>query len=218
MGFFETIGKAAKGTLKSVGGTTLFASKNIGAPILKGIGTPTVHAFKNNPGKFLTAVGVGTAIGVIGADMAGENKKDSAIKTGAIAAGAASIGAAGAVTSIGTAAVAGAIGVTGIAAGIGKSMIRMPDPSKVGKLGLHNLSEIKLNKKVALPIMALAGVIGGVKDTYKAIEKSRMGMSDGMVRTATPMIPRVEVDRSGNIDYGNTGATGDLVFAMHNNR
>jgi hypothetical protein len=44
-----------------------------------------------------------------------------------------------------------------------------------------------------------------------------MGMNDGRMRSATPDIPMPQVTNSASY-ANNAGATGDLVFALHNNR
>jgi hypothetical protein len=98
---------------------------------------------------------------------------------------------------------------------------------KAVKIGIGNLSDFKLSK-MAVPLIVGSSLIEGLAGGVKAFEKSRMGVNDGMMRSATPMLPRSDqtaVAQPGNPTTlsnsyyaNNAGATGDLVFAMHKNR
>lgn len=63
-----------------------------------------------------------------------------------------------------------------------------------------------------------------VKNAYQTIADTTMGYSDGTIRHATPSIrPYLPQQGQGGRGGGmggdiSAGATGDLVFAMHNNR
>lgn len=95
-------------------------------------------------------------------------------------------------------------------------------------IGLGNLNDFKLNKGVAVPMIMGAAAIKGIAGGVKAFEKSRMGMNDGRMRSATPDLPTPDqtmITSPGNPTYNsnsyyanNAGATGDLVFALHKNR
>ena len=63
-------------------------------------------------------------------------------------------------------------------------------------------------------------VLGGAKGIADSYFENRQGTSDGRMRTATPMIPQIGQDQmNGRNQYAsNAGASGDIVFAMRNNR
>lgn len=229
MGFLSGVGKVGKGIGKvgmlgarGIGATTIGASKALGHFPAKGI--------MANPGLFAGAVGVGVASGALIADAAGEDPKKGAKAMGIAALGATTLGAVASsatlgkvgagvgsslVTTMGSAATGAVVGTAGVISELGAKMIKMPmKDGKPVKVGLGNLSDISLSGfgKVALGVGLVAS---GAGKAYKTFEKSRMGVNDGMLRSATPIVPQVQ-QQSNYLD--NAGATGDLVFSMYNNR
>lgn len=212
MGFWSGVGKLGKGIGKlgmgaaqGLGATTIGASKLVGHFPAKNM--------ISNPGLFAGAVGLGVASGALIADAAGEDPKKGALAMGSVGFGLASVGGAGLVTTMGSAAAGAAVGGAGVISELGSKMIKMPkDP-----VGLGNLNDISLSGfgKVALGVGLIAS---GAGKAYKTFEKSRMGTNDGMLRTATPIVPQVESNSGGSSYTNNAGATGDLVFSMFNNR
>ena len=222
MGFWKGTGRLGHGLLEKIGETSIGLGKaSLGAANV--IGSPTTHFASKAPGKFAAAIGLGAMAGAIGADAAGEDPGDGAKVLGLGAFAAASLGGAGLVTGLGATALGAAGSVAAAAGGIGRSMINMPIDKitgKAAKVGFSNLNEIKMNK-LGMVAMATVGVIGGFLSAEKKFEQSRMGINDGMMRSATPMLPMPEQNTYSNPgSYGvqDSGATGDLVFAMHNNR
>jgi hypothetical protein len=87
-------------------------------------------------------------------------------------------------------------------------------------VGLGNLNDFKLRKGFAVPMIVGSSLVKGIAGGVRAFEKSRMGVNDGMIRTATPTIPVMQTtsNNSRSSYSNNAGATGDLVFALHKNR
>ena len=216
--FGKKVGRAGLGLARGLGSATIGLGKAaIGASEL--IGTGPVHFFEKSPSVFLGAIGVGALTGAVIADANHEDPKKGAAVLGGGAAVGASLGLAPAIALGGAA--AADIAVTGIVgtATIASKAVKLPKEP----LSLKNLDEIKI-KKGAIPLIAGASLITGALGAYRTLEKSRMGTSDGRYRTPTPDLPTVDgqgrysPNTYGGIDYSNTGATGDLVFAMHKNR
>lgn len=214
MGFFKGLGKVGLGFLDVSGAVGMGVGK-AGVKVAGAVGAPTTHFASKAPLKFAAAIGAAGAMGFVGSDLAGEDPKEGTKRMATAGFVAASLGGAGAVTSMGAGMLGAAAGLAGTAGYLGEKLIKMPK----GKVGLGNLNEIKINKAAAaiafLPI-AIGATIGGVFSAEKEFEKSRMGTNDGMMRTATPMLPQITSE--GSTGYDNGGASGDLVFAMHNNR
>lgn len=209
MGFWSGVGKLGKGVGKlgmgvahGVGATTIGVSKAVGHFPAKNM--------LSNPGMFAGAVGIGVAGGAMLADATGEDPKKGAVAMGAVGFGLASVGGAGLGVTAGAATLGAAVGGAGVISELGSKMIKMPK----GPVGLDNLSDISLSGfgKAALGIGLVAS---GAGKAYKTFEKSRMGVNDGMLRSATPIVPQAQ-QQSNYLD--NAGATGDLVFSMFNNR
>lgn len=210
MGFWSGVGKLTKGVGKvglgaarGLGATTIGASKAVGH-------FPAKNMF-SNPGLFAAAVGIGATSGALIADAAGEDPGQGAKAMGTVGFGLASVGAAGLVTTMGATAVGAAVGGAGVVSKLGSKMIKMPK----GPVGLDNLGDIKLSK-FGVAALSVGLLASGTGKAYKTFEKSRMGTNDGMLRSATPIIPQAQ--SSGSSYMNNAGATGDLVFSMFNNR
>lgn len=216
MGFWKGLAKSGVGTLNGIGSATIGLTKGATIASRNTVGKSLFNTVTSNPGKVGAAVAIGAAAGAIGGDLAKEDTSKTTMLGAGTALGVSVLGGgflksglgAGAVGTVGAAAVGVAGHVVGAAGKLGASMIKMPDK----KVGLGNLNEIKF-KKGAIPLLAGAVAIGGLLKAEQKMTQSRMGTHDGMMRSATPIIPQVS---SGGYDNG--GATGDLVFAMRNNR
>lgn len=232
MGFILNAGKKigkgtaelGLGTLSTIGKT---AMKTTGT-----VGNGVINTFNRNALGLIGATITGAAIGGELADMDGNvNPREAAIKGGAFTlgtigtvAGVAGLASAstGAAVGVGMATAGTALGVAGLgavmtgvkAAGqLGKSMVKVPDKSI--SVGLNNIGEFKLNGTAGV-ILTGAMAYKGIAEGVKTFEKSRMGVNDGMLRTATPIIP---LQQNKTPSYANNaGATGDLVFSMFANR
>lgn len=180
-------------------------------------GTGIVNAFAKNPALAVGAVASGAAVGAALADMDGQanpGKTAMAYGTG-VAAASLVPGVLPAAASVGTAAIGAAGMGVGAVSNLGGAMINkkaFPD-----KLSLSNISEVKFS---ALGKVAFGGVAAfqGIQNGVRAFQRSRMGVNDGMMRTATPTVPQFDTGSSGASYANNAGATGDLVFSMYNNR
>jgi len=64
-------------------------------------------------------------------------------------------------------------------------------------------------KPLGHAVIALGATIEGLSKAKDTLERSRMGTMDGHVTRATPRVPSYQL---------NSGATGDLVFALNANR
>ena len=214
------IGKALAFPFKAGGlvlGETTLGLGKAGLGVGHIIGNQVEKSFSKDASKFIGSIGLGMAGGAVMADLAGESKKDGAMTMGAIGLGAATLGKAGVMTGLGSAAGAVGIQALGMTAGLGRSLVKMPTAEEFAKKGLldkiGDLGGVKVSKLGKVAFLG-AALLGGVKSAAKKYDQIHMGVGDGMITTATPRIPQVQ----GNIDYSNTGASGDLVFAMHNNR
>lgn len=210
MGFWKGLGKAAMGAAEATGGTLIGASRLAGE-------LPARNIMKS-PGKVAAALGVGAASGALIADTAGEDPKKGAMAMGTAAGvGAGYLGAAGAITTLGSGVAGMAVGGIGAVGALGGKMIKMP--GKDVKLGLDNLGEIKMSK-FGVGVLGAGILLSSGAKAYKTLEKSRMGTNDGMLRSATPVMPQPQQELNGRqTSYANNAsATGDLVFALRNNR
>lgn len=217
MGFWKGLGKVtAKGTgkvLGDIGRAAIFGTEMTGKAA---IATGKRVATKSSENLLRTAVAVGTGAAVAGtlADLDGNTNvgKASAVGAGVGLAASAIPGASGVMAYAG---ITGAASLLGAAEGmsrLGSKFISMPE-----NLSLSNTDQIKLTGigKVATYGSAL---VGGLKDAAEYFKKSRSGVNDGLLRTATPVVP-IQRSQSGQPSYANNGgATGDLVFALNNLR
>lgn len=240
MGALKGTGKLAMGSAE-LGGKAAMG-------FTEGIGSSLMNQFAKNPGAVIGAATFGAVAGGIIADQDGQaDPSRTSLKGGVLGLGVATLGGGSAMTGLGVAvggaAVAGgaAFGQVGRmmmspitkgekAASLLKSNPKMTtaELAKVGaevgskeavEIGLGNLGDFKLNKGFAVPAIVGASIIKGVGEGVQTFEKSRMGMNDGMMRSATPQLPNPLQAAPSNPSYANNaGATGDLVFAMHRNR
>lgn len=211
MGFWSGVGKAGLGLANGVGASAIGMSKVAGH-------MPAKNMMKA-PGMFAASLGVGAASGMLMADAFGEDPKEGAKQMGVAAFAGASLGAAGAITKTGAIAAGAAIGGAGVIADFGTKMVK-PRIDKVTKKAVDPkmFSDFKLSGKGKMLFGAGIALTSASK-AFNTYEKSRMGTNDGMMRTATPMIPQPMDQGKGQPSYANNaGATGDLVFSMFNNR
>lgn len=184
----------------------------------KGFGGKIIDSFGTDAGKVLLSAASGAMIGGVLADQDGQVDTGKAAFKGAVIGTAASAIPGGA-SLIGGLGVAG-IGAVGTALGgmkaLGNHMVKTPKKM----VSITDASEFHLNKKFAVPVLIGAMAIEGIQKGVKNFERSRMGVNDGQFRTATPQM----IINNGNANgvtpgyVDNAGATGDLVFALHNNR
>lgn len=215
MGVLKGLGKAGLGLLENIGSAGMWTATKAIPKVAEGIATPTAHFLKKDTANFIGAIGVGLGAGAIIGDNTEEGPAKGALTLGTGAFIASSLGGAGAITTLGASAIATGVTMGGIAAKAGEKMIKMPKDGV--KLGLDNLDEIKMSGLGKAMLIGGALMASPLK-AYNAFEKSRMGTNDGVMRSATPMMPSLDNKNVNSIDYSNTGATGDLVFAMYNNR
>ena len=219
MGIFKSIGKgigkATFGSFSRLGGFAMDKAESLGSYTLK--------RFSSAPIQVGLAIG-GTALAMKGmADLTGEDSKEAA-KIGAGVGFLTSMvpGGAATLTSVGGYLGAAAIGNTATAglaaANLASHMVKMPELAAGETLKLTDLSKVKMTG-LGKTVMGAALLAHGIADADRKFTQIHMGINDGRFRTATPDIPVMNpITSSGNIDYSNTGATGDLVFALHNNR
>lgn len=74
--------------------------------------------------------------------------------------------------------------------------------------------DFSLTKKGRVAVAGI-GLIGAGINLAGTSDKNNMGITDTKITTATPIYQQATQNKR-NIDFG--GATGDLVFALHNNR
>lgn len=210
MGILKGLGKAGFGSLGGIGKATMGASRGLGEATIS-IGREIGRGLSKDMTKSALVIGAGAAMGGLLADADGNAPigKTAAIGAGIGAISTAIPGGASAVGLIGAGGAALAASGAEALGSVGKHMIKMPK----GALTLDNLNEIKMTG-LGKGLLGGAVLLGGVKDAYSYYEKSRMGVNDGMLRTATPTVP---IQKQQSFD-NNGGATGDLVFALNNLR
>lgn len=203
----------AKGAVSMGVGTAKFAA-NTATDIGKAVGfggKGVLYQGLNSPVRLAAHVGGAAALGYTLANADGRNDGLAVAGTAAVGATAASaipgVAAAGAIGAVGIAGTA--TGMLGGVAALGRSAIKMPKEP----LSFSNMGDLKFS---AVGVGALVGssAIEGTKRAIRKYEQIRMGKHDGQLRTATPVIPQNTQPSYSN----NGGATGDLVFAMYNNR
>lgn len=211
------------------------AMKSVGSAVNTGMNLGTGRGFGGGQygglGSSLTLGGIGASIGAVGSSLLSDGTINPAM--GAMAGGA--VGALG-LPAMG--AVAGGVGAVGIGAaklapsvagGIGSTLIKAsPVVAGIGatmgtratsKLWNTGSSMVKWDEdatsldKVKFTGFGKALIAGtymaeGVRDSWNKIEQSRMGANYGVVDMA-PKTPSYA---------NNSGATGDLVFALNANK
>ena len=84
-----------------------------------------------------------------------------------------------------------------------------PRGTRVNRAGETVRAKRVRTKPLGHGILLGAGIIGGIGAARRQFEVSRMGAVDPYMTTATPQLPRMHDD---------AGASGDLVFALNQNR
>lgn len=211
MGILKSMAKGAinvgKAGAKAVDGMAVGAGKGI-----VGYGSSIIQNAAKNPRMTLGLVGGAAALGYGLADI--EDRDDSMKVAGKAALGAAALsaipGAAAAGSMLGAGILGAGASVGGFAYGLGRMSLQVPKEP----LSFSNMEDIKFTPLGKGLVFGSALLEGGLRAVDK-YEKGRMGTNDGLLRTATPTLPKVERTPS----YANNGgATGDLVFSMYNNR
>lgn len=211
MGFLSGLGKAGVKTAK-VAGKVASGTADVAGKGIAGYGSRIIGNAMKSPLKTAAAIGAAGAAGYMIADAdknpnPGGVAKTAMLGTAAITAipGAAAVGA-----GIGMGIVGGAASIGGLALGLGQASVKMPEEP----LSFSNMSELKFTP-LGKGLVLGAGLYEGLGKAANKFVQGRMGTHDGMMRTATPVIPK----NTNAPSYSNNGgATGDLVFAMYNNR
>lgn len=212
MGILSGLGKAGLGLAKFTGKTAAFGAGVIGKGVTSHGSSVITNAMKN-PLKTAAAIGVAGAAGYMMGDIDKVNNPSKV--AGSAMMGAAAFSAIPGTASVGVGLGAGIIGtgasIGGLAYGLGRASVKMPD----APLNFSNMGKMELTPLGKGLIFGSALYEGTGRAVNKFIQ-GRMGTHDGMMRTSTPVIPQKQ---SGGASYSNNGgATGDLVFAMYNNR
>lgn len=207
---FKMIGKAGivlgKGSIKGAA----LGAEGLGKGIGK-IGEGVLSHALSNPLGTAAFVGGSALVGYQLADIENKNRGRTA---GKAAMGAIAASAIPGMTAIGSTAAAGLAGAGMMATGgvynLGKAMIKTPKEVT----SFSDMGQLKLSK-TGVALLSAGAAFEGISNAARKWESIRMGKNDGMVQTQTPTLPQVDDIPS----YSNNGgATGDLVFAMYNNR
>lgn len=211
MGIFKSVGKG----LLNVGKAGVKATDSVATTAGKGIvgyGSSIISNAAKNPAMTLGLIGGAAALGYGVADL--EDRSDSMAIAGKAALGATAISALPGAAAVGSYLGAGILGagasVGGLVYGLGRMSLKVPDKP----LSFSNMEDIEFKALGKGVVLGSALVEGGLRAVNK-YEQIRRGTDDGLLRTQTPVIPKV--DRSPSY-ANNGGATGDLVFSMYNNR
>lgn len=212
MGFIKGVG----GLLKGIGSVGIGAGK-IGFKAGKSAGTSAIRRGAGNIAKNPTAIIAGTAAAAGAGALLAEADGDASIPGTAAKTGVAGFGLAAMSGTAGSAMALGGVGMLsagsmalGATYAVGSRALKTPK-----NVGFDNMHEIKTSALGKALIGGSALIEGSVK-AKDAFYRSRMGVNDGMVRSATPVIPQNLRQQGGQPD--NAGATGDLVFALNNLR
>ena len=211
MGFLSGLGKAGLATGKFAGKIADKGADKLGRKIV-GYGDNIISNAVKNPLKTAAAVGAAGAAGYVIAD-ADKNPNPSGVAGSAMLGAAAMTAIPGAATvgaGIGMGIVGGAASIGGLALGLGRASVQAPEQA----LSFSNMNELKFTP-LGKGLVLGAGLYEGMGKAANKFVQGRMGTHDGMMRKATPVIPQ----NTSSPSYSNNGgATGDLVFAMYNNR
>lgn len=212
MGFWSVIGKAGLGLAKGTGKVASAGANAFGKGIV-GYGSSAINNAMKNPLKTIAAIGAAGAAGYVIGDM--EDLAQPSKVAGSAMLGAAAFSAIPGAATVGTAIGAGVVGagaaVGGLAYGLGRASVKRPD----APINFSNMSDMKFTN-LGKGLVIGGALYEGVGRAANKYVQGRMGTNDGMMRTSTPIIPQIQ--SSGSSYSNNGGATGDLVFAMYNNR
>ena len=212
MGFLSGLGKAGLSAGKSAGKVIGGTADTVGKVIV-GYGNKVIGNTMKSPLKTVAAIGAAGAAGYVIAD-ANKHPNAKGVAGSAMLGAAAMTAVPGAATvgvGIGMGVVGGAASIGGLALGLGKASVQMPKEA----VSFSNMNELKFTP-LGKGLILGAGLYEGIGKAANKFVRGRMGTHDGMMRKATPIIPQSTTSSSSYSNNG--GATGDLVFAMYNNR
>lgn len=212
MGFLSGLGKAGLGAGKVIGKVGGATAEAVGKGVA-GYGGKTISNAIKSPLTTIGAIGAAGAAGYALADL--DNRPDSGKVAGKAMLGAAAVSAIPGAAAVGTGLGMGIVGagaaIGGGAMALGRASIKVPN----APLSFSNMNELKFSG-VGKGLVIGAGLYEGIGKAANKFVQGRMGTHDGMMRKATPVIPQNQTNSSSYSNNG--GATGDLVFAMYNNR
>nr|DAU23757.1 MAG TPA: hypothetical protein [Caudoviricetes sp.] len=212
MGFLSRLGKAGLGLAKFTGKVTS-GGANIAGKKIVNYGSNVISNAMKNPLKTAAAIGAAGAAGYVIGDI--EDLAQPSQVAGSAMLGAAAVSAIPGAAAVGTALGAGIVGtgaaIGGLAYGLGRASVKLPNEP----ISFSNMGDIKFTN-LGKGLVVGGALYEGVGRAANKYVQGRMGTNDGMMRTSTPIIPQSQ--SSGSSYSNNGGATGDLVFAMYNNR
>lgn len=212
MGFLSGLGKAGLGLAKVTGKVADFGADKFGKLIV-GYGSSAINNAMKNPLKTAAAIGAAGAAGYVMGDI--EKLAQPSQVAGSAMIGAAALSAIPGAATVGVGLGAGVVGVGasigGLAYGLGRASVKVPD----APINFSNMNDIKFTN-LGKGLVFGSALYEGTGRAVNKFVQGRMGTNDGMMRTSTPIIPQNQ--SSGSSYLNNGGATGDLVFAMYNNR
>lgn len=210
MGFWSGAGKVGLATGKVLGKIADFGVVSAGKGISK-YGSSAIKNAINNPMLTAAAIGAAGAAGYVIGDIDGVSNPSKTAGSAMLGTAALSAipGAATAGTILGAGVVGAGASIGGLAYGLGRASLKMPEEA----VNFSNMADIKFSNLGKGLVFGGALYEGLGRATNKFVQ-GRMGINDGMMRTSTPTIPQSNTSSYSN----NGGATGDLVFAMYNNR
>ena len=212
MGFLSGLGKAGLGLAKGAGKIASAGANTFGKGIV-GYGSSAINNAMKNPLKTVAAIGAAGAAGYVMGDI--EKLAQPSQVAGSAMIGAAALSAIPGAATVGAGLGAGVVGVGasigGLAYGLGRASVKVPD----APISFSNMNDIKFTN-LGKGLVFGSALYEGTGRAVNKFVQGRMGTNDGMMRTSTPIIPQ---NQSNGSSYSNNGgATGDLVFAMYNNR
>lgn len=212
MGILSGLGKAGLGLAKGTGKVASSVANTFGKGIV-GYGSSAISNAMKNPLKTVATIGAAGAAGYMIGDI--EDLAQPSKVAGSAMLGAAALSAIPGAAAVGTGLGAGIVGagaaVGGLAYGLGRASVKVPDTP----MSFSNMGDIKFTN-LGKGLIVGGALYEGVGRAANKFVQGRMGTNDGMMRTSTPIIPQNQ--SSGSSYSNNGGATGDLVFAMYNNR
>lgn len=212
MGILSGLGKAGLGLAKGAGKAASAGANTFGKGIV-GYGSSAISNAMKNPLKTAAAIGAAGAAGYVMGDI--EKLAQPSQVAGSAMIGAAALSAIPGAATVGVGLGAGVVGVGasigGLAYGLGRASVKVPD----APISFSNMNDIKFTN-LGKGLVFGSALYEGTGRAVNKFVQGRMGTNDGMMRTSTPIIPQ---NQSNGSSYSNNGgATGDLVFAMYNNR
>ena len=184
MGIGKGILKGTGKFLGDIGKAAMFGTELTGKAAIS-TGKRIANESSKNLLRTAAAVGTGAVFAGTLADLDGNTDRGKAAAVGA-GIGLASSAIPGASAAIAYTGALGASSVLGAAEGLsrmGGKLIKMPK-----NLSLANTDEISLTNLGRVAVYGSA-LVGGVKDAVDYFKRSRSGVNDGLLRSATPVVP-----------------------------